>query len=216
MSHIEIHTIKGRKYRYEVTNFRVGKSVKHKWEYKGAVDPVNKKRTNPNAGKKPSIFVRTISEEELKKLETAKKSNDAFTRDRTKIILLSSEKFDAKKIAEKVNCEARKVRSAIKCFNEKSLDALQKGKAKGAIIKFTPAIKRIILLHFSKQPKEFNLHFSAWTLPRFRQHLIEYKVVDSISIEMVRQILYSAGAKLKRSKRWQYSPDKDFDKKNLK
>jgi len=50
MSHIEIHTIKGREYRYEVTNYRVGKKVKHKWNYLGAVNPVNNRR-NPNAGR---------------------------------------------------------------------------------------------------------------------------------------------------------------------
>jgi hypothetical protein len=83
------------------------------------------------------------------------------------------------------------------------------------IIKFTDIIKKIILLHFSKSPKEFGLHFTTWTLPRFRTHLIDYKVVESISIETLRQILMKSGAKLERSKRWQYSPDKDFHKKNL-
>ena len=75
--------------------------------------------------------------------------------------------------------------------------------------------KKITLMHFSKTPMSFGYHFTTWTLPRFAKHLIDYKVVDSISIEKVRQILDEAGARLKRSKRWQYSPDKDFYKKNL-
>jgi transposase len=213
MSHTEIHIIKGRKYRYEVTNYRVGKKVKHKWKYLGAVEPVNNRR-NPNAGRKPEIFIRTITEEELKALETAKKSSEAFTRDRAKILLLSSERLSVKQIAEKVNCEIRKVRNAVNDFNKKGVAALQRGKAKGAVPKFTAAKKQIILLHFSKAPKDFGLHFTTWTLPRFRKHLADYKVVDSISIERLRQILDKAGARLKRSKRWQYSPDKEFDKKN--
>ncbi len=40
MSHIEIYTIKGRKYKYEVTNYRVGKKVKHKKRYLGPVEPI--------------------------------------------------------------------------------------------------------------------------------------------------------------------------------
>lgn len=214
MSHIEIHTIKGREYRYEVTNYRIGKKVKHKWKYIGPITPVNKRR-NPNAGRKPAIFVRPISGEELKTLETAKKSNSAFTRDRAKILILSSERLSAKQIAEKVSCEERKVRSAIKDFNKKGIAALQRGKAKGAIPKFDNVKKKIILMHFSQKPSKFGYHFTTWTLPRFRNHLVDYKVVDSISIEKVRQILDEAGARLKRSKRWQYSPDKEFDKKNL-
>ena len=214
MAHTEIYTINGRKYRYEITNYRVGHKVKHKKKYLGAVEPVNKRR-NPNAGRKPTIFLRTITEEDTKSLETAKKSSDAFTRDRAKILLLSSERLSVKQIAEKVSCENRKVKYAIKDFNEKGIAALQRGKAKGAIPKFDSTKKKIILMHFSQKPGRFSYHFTTWTLPRFRKHLIDYGVVESISIETVRQILDKAGAKLKRSKRWQYSPDKDFDKKNL-
>jgi len=119
------------------------------------------------------------------------------------MILLSSEHFFAKQIAEKVNCEEKKVRKAIKDFNEKGLKALQRGKAKGAVPKFTDVIKKVILMHFSENPREFGYHFTTWTLPRFREHLLDYKLVDSISIETVRQIILNAGAKLKRSKRWQ-------------
>ena len=219
MVYIEIKIIKGKKYRYERTSYRVrvdGRSVvKHKSKYLGPVDPVGK-RTNPNAGRKPAIFVKDLSEENKKAIELAKKSNDAFTRDRAKILLFSSEKIELITIAKKLRCDVRKVRRAIKDFNSKEQIALQKGKAKGAIPKFDEAKKKIILSHFSKNPAEFNYHFTTWTLPRFRKHLIDHKIVDSISIETVRTILDKAGAKLKRSKRWQYSPDKDFSKKNKK
>jgi len=214
MTHTEIYTIKGRKYRYEITNYRVGKKVKHKKRYLGAVEPVNNRR-NPNAGRKPAIFIRTINEEDKNILETAKKSSEAFTRDRAKILLLSSELLSVKQIADKVSCEKRKVKYAIKDFNEKGIASLQRGKAKGAIPKFDSTKKKIILMHFSQPPSKFSYHFTTWTLPRFRKHLIDYGVVESISIETVRQMLDEVGARLKRSKRWQYSPDKEFDKKNL-
>ena len=43
MVHIEIYTIKGRKYRYEVTNYRdENGKVKHKKRYLGPVVPKNK------------------------------------------------------------------------------------------------------------------------------------------------------------------------------
>ncbi|MFH1916844.1 MAG: helix-turn-helix domain-containing protein [Nanoarchaeota archaeon] len=213
MAHIEIYKIKGRKYRYEINNYRVGKKVKHKKKYLGPVDPINN-RKNPNAGRKPVIFIREIKDEEIKILEIAKKSNDAFTRDRAKILFLSSQKNSSKQIAAKLTFDERKVRTAIKTFNLQGLQSLQRRKAPGAIPKFTPTIKQGILMHFSKEPRSFGEAFSTWTLPRFRKHLIEYNVVDNISIEQLRQIIYQAGGKLKRSKRWQYSPDKEFGKKN--
>ncbi|MBU4352719.1 MAG: hypothetical protein KJ939_06625 [Nanoarchaeota archaeon] len=42
MAHIEIYIIKGRKYKYEVTNFRVGNKIKHKKHYLGPIEPKNK------------------------------------------------------------------------------------------------------------------------------------------------------------------------------
>lgn len=215
MTYIEIKKIKGKEYKYLRKTVRDGEKMQHiTLKYLGPVNPVyriGKKRDKTNA----SIYVRSLTEQERAELTKAEKSNITFTRDRAKIILLSSQKLFAKQIANNLGCEERKVRKAIRAFNTKGLDALQRGKAKGAIPKFTEAIKKVILMHFSKQPKDFGLHFTTWTLPRFTQHLIDAGVVDSISIERVRQILDAAGARLKRSKRWQYSPDKDFHKKNL-
>jgi hypothetical protein len=43
MSHIEIYKIKGRKYKYCVTNYRdKNGKVKHKKKYMGPVKPINK------------------------------------------------------------------------------------------------------------------------------------------------------------------------------
>jgi len=215
MTYTRIKIINGKKYKYLVTGKRIDGNVKQKVvKYLGPINPIykiGKKREKSNA----SVYARTLTEQEKTKLKIATKSSNAFTMDRAKIILLSSQKLFAKQIAEKLSCEERKVRKAIKDFNSKGLLALQRGKAKGAIPKFDDVKKQIILMHFSKTPISFGYHFTTWTLPRFTKHLTEYKVVESISIEKVRQILDQAGARLKRSKRWQYSPDKDFDKKNL-
>lgn len=213
--HYEIYTIKGRKYKYQVENYREGSKIRHKKKYVGPVEPLNKKQRKKGSGRKPKLFVRELTNSESNALSKATKSNSAFTRDRAKIISLSSQKMSALDITKNFSCEIRKTRQAIKSFNRNGLAALQRGKAKGAVPKFTEAIKKIILLHFSKKPRDFGYHFTTWTLPRFRKHLIGYNVVESISIETVRQIIMKAGGKLKRSKRWQYSPDKDFDKKKL-
>ena len=213
--HTEIYKIKGKEYRYEVKNYRTGKKIKHKKKYLGPVNPVNRKERKKGAGRKPNIFVRSPLDEEKQLLKKAVKSNNSFVRDRARIILLSANKLSVKQISKNLIFELRKIRKAIKDFNNRGLDALQRGKAKGAVPKFTDITKKVILMHFSKQPRDFGLHFTAWTLPRFKNHLIDYKIVDSISIERLRQILDGAGARLKRSKRWQYSPDKDFDKKKL-
>jgi hypothetical protein len=213
--HYETYTIKGRKYKYEVENYREGKQIKHKKKYIGPVEPINKMERKKGGGRKAKLFVRELTEDEMESLEKATKSSSAFTKDRARIILLSASKINAIEIAKRSANEIRKIRAAITSFNNMGLAALQRGKAKGAIPKFSDATNSIILMHFSKQPKDFGLHFTTWTLPRFTKHLIDYKVVESISIEKVRQILDKAGARLKKSKRWQYSPDKEFYKKKF-
>lgn len=213
MAYVEIKTIGGKKYKYLRKSIRKGKKVTHATvKYIGPVEPVYKigrRRAKSNA----SVYARALTAEEKEALNKSAKSNNAFTRDRAKIILLSSEKLFAKQIADKLGCEARKARAAIKSFNVHGLKALERKKAKGAEPKFTPQIRKNILENFSKEPKEFGYVFTAWTLPRLRKHLMEANVVNSISIERLRQILNASGAKLKRSKRWQYSPDRDFLKK---
>lgn len=218
MAYIRIKTVYGRKYKYVVTGARLaGNGVRQKvLKYLGPVDPVYKKAGSGKRKTNASIYVRKLSGVEAAELRKAEKSSEAFTKDRAKIILLSSLGLAPTEIAEKTGCEKRKARTAIREFNAKGLQlALQRGKAKGSKPKFDGMTKKLILFHFSKRPREdFGLHFTTWTVSRLRDHLIERGMVKSISAESLRQILLSAKVKLERSKRWQYSPDPEFDKKN--
>ena len=212
MVYIEVKTINGKKYKYLRKAVRTeGKMKKITLKCLGPVNPIYRvmKRRKTNA----SIYVRSITTEEKARLSQALHSSNAFARDRAKIILFSSEKISAVAVAMKISCEARKVRMGIKAFNREGLKALERKKTKGAEPKFSKEDKLAILLHFSKEPREFGLPISSWTLPRFRQHLLKTNVVSEISIETLRQMLFKAGAKLTKSKRWQYSPDKNFLKK---
>src|SRR3989338_6780487 len=212
MAYIEIRTLNGKKYKYLRKSVREGNKVRHiTLKYLGPVDPVYKtgeKRGKTNA----SIYSRELTEIEKFELNRAVRSQQSFVKDRARIILLSSKGFYAKPIAESVGCEERKVRAAIKEFNKRGLSSLIRKSSPGAPIKISQEARTIILLHFSRKPGDFGYHFTNWTLPRLDKHIVDYKVVGSISLEKLRQILDKAGAKLKRSKRWQYSPDKDFHK----
>jgi hypothetical protein len=213
MVYIEVITIQGKKYKYLRMSVRMGKKMKKiTLRCLGAVNPIYHKKVRKRRSN-ASIYTRQITEKEKIELTKALHSSNVFVRDRAKIFLLSAEKTSPVAIALKISCEARKVRIAIKAFNNEGLKALERKKARGAIPKFTEFDKKAILLHFSKNPREFGYPISAWTLPRFRKHLIEKRVADSIGYETVRRILLNAGAKLNQSKRWQYSPDKNFLRK---
>jgi transposase len=214
-----IKTIRGRKYRYLVENVRDGQKVKQKVvKYLGPVDPIYDKNRGKSVKLRrtnASIYVRSLEKDEIKVLEKATKSSDAFKCGRAKILMLSFQGYFARQVAEKVGCEARKVRNAIKAFNKKGLKALERGKARGVKPKFTSDQRAEMLMVVCTEPNRLNLHFSTWSLPKLKRYFIEKKIVDSISIESIRQLLRSEGIKIKKSKRRQYSNDPDFAKKNF-
>ncbi len=217
MAFTEIKTIKGKQYKYRRKSVRKGDKVVHvNVEYLGPVEPVyktgkSKKPRKSNA----SIYVRELTQEEHETLKKLTKSNDSFKRDRAKILLLSSENKPSKQIAEKTNCDVRKVRNAINSFNEKGMLALERGKAKGASLKFTDEQKAKMLKAASTEPIKLGLHFTTWSLSKLRDYYLKESIVQSVSLESVRRLLKAEGMKIRKSKRFQYSNDEEFDKKNL-
>jgi len=213
MTYIEIKTIHGRQYKYLRKSIRDGKKVHHVTiKCLGPVTPIYK--TGKSRKTNASIYVRPLEPDVIKTLKTATRSSNVFTRDRAKILLLSSQGYFAKQIAEKISCEARKVRTAIKAFNIKGLKSLERGKAKGAEARITKEQQAKILMTASTEPHRLGLHFTTWSLSKLRTYVIEQKIVDTISIESVRQLLKRERMKLRKSKRFQYSNDPLFAKKN--
>lgn len=214
MSYIEIKTISGRQYKYLRKSVRDGKKMSHiTLKYLGPVNPVYKvgKRQSSNA----SVYVHALTQEEIGVLKRATKSNNAFKRDRARILLLSSKGYFARQIAESVGCEGRKVRNAIKAYNENGLNALEKGKAKGAKPKFTNEQKAKMLEIASTDPVKLGLHFTTWSLRKLKRYFEDRTVVESISIVTIRSLFKSEGMHWKKSKRFQYSNDPNFAKKNF-
>lgn len=114
MTYTRIKVINGRSYKFLVAGKRVEGKVQQKViKYLGPINPlykIGKKRAKTNA----SVYARNLTEQEKTELNKSTKSGSSFTRDRAKIILLSSQNLFAKQIANKIGCEARKVRKAIK------------------------------------------------------------------------------------------------------
>lgn len=210
-----IKIIHGKAYRYLVRTERSGDIVKQKVvKYVGPVDPIYQKDLKKKRKSNAWLFARQVTEVEQDPLKKAQISSSAFTRDRARIILQSLKGMPCDKIAEKLGCEARKVRTAIKAFNRNGLKALERGKARGATPKFTKEQRAQMLMIASTEPKQLRLHFTTWSLSKLRDYLIEKKIVDSISIERLRQLLKAERIRLLKSRRRQYSNDPLFAKKN--
>lgn len=212
--HIEIYKIKGREYRYQVTNYREGNKVKHRKKYLGPVVPINKIQRRKSTGRKPSIFVRKVSDEERIELEKAQRSNDAFARDRANIIISSSEGKGVSEICGVLGREKRSVLEAVKKFNAGGLASLKKSGTGGRKTKITVQQRADIVQAVNTDPRKLGKTFSAWSLSKLKQHVVEIRIIEKISIETLRQILIKGNRKYKKSRKWLFSNDPNFSKKN--
>ena len=167
--------INGREYRYLVRSERIGKSVRQKViKYLGPTEPVYKKKKmvrKSNAW----LFAREVTEIEEEELKKVISSYSAFTRDRARIILFSLGGESCKQIAERVGCDQRKVRKAIKAFNENGISCLQRRKARGKDPKFKIEQRAKILKIVSTDPKKTGLSFTTWSLHKLKKYITEKK-----------------------------------------
>ena len=211
MSYIEIKTIKGRKYRYERTSYRVGKIVKHESKYLGPVDSVNK-RKNPNAGRKPKLKVRELTKEENQFIKKNIKNTRSFIKDRARILRLSSEGNTVKDICGKLGFHRPNVEKIIKQFNENGLKIFKRGKSPGKPRRITKEQRALILQYLNTEPEKLGLHYNNWS----HKKLSNYAKTQGIKVSpsQVGRIIKQDEIKYKKKTPWLYSNDPDFAKKN--
>ena len=212
MSHTEIHTIKGREYKYEVTNYRVGKKVKHKWKYLGAVNPVNNRR-NPNAGRKPKLKVRELTSEEKNFVKQNLKSSKSFIKDRARIINLSQEGKTVKEICKELGFHRPKVEKIIKQFNQKSLQIFERGRSPGKPRKIAKEERALILQWLNTHPEKLGLHFNNWSHNKLSAYAKQQGI--QVSPSQVGRIIKQDEIKYKKKIPHLYSNDPQFSKKNF-
>ena len=212
MSHIEIHTIKGRKYKYEVTNHRFGKKVKHKWKYLGAVNPVNNRR-NPNAGRKPKLKVRELTTEEKDFVQQNLRSSKSFVKDRTRIIQFSNEGKTIKEICKELGFHRPKIEKIVKQFNSKGLSIFERGKSPGKPRRITKEQRALILQWLNTHPEKLGLHFNNWSYNRLSDYSRQNGI--QVSPSQVGRIIKQEEIKYKKKRAHLYSNDPDFSKKNF-
>jgi len=134
---------------------------------------------------------------------------------RARIILLSRGGRCNRVIANEVDCSPQWVRTVIRRFNADGLlgilwypffnacDAPRKF--------FDDAREQIIEIALS--PPKSLIGMQQWSLPKLHDYLIEQKIVPSISVEWLRQLLRRAKVRLRRTKTWKESTDPLFDQK---
>ena len=151
--------------------------------------------------RKDNVFVRELSNEELKRLNRIKNSRNSELRERALIILHSYHGKTVPEIQKELLRARNTVLHWIRRFNDYGLHGLENRKPPGAKEKFTPEIRQRISEIAGSDPRDLGLDFKSWSLSKLRAYLMEEGVLDSISIESVRICLLKENVALKRAGR---------------
>jgi transposase len=165
------------------------------------------------AGMKPPMFVRSLTAEERKFLETGLRSRQAFTVRRCQILLSSARGERVSMIARALGCATQTARNVIRDFQACGLASVEEKSRRPKTVK--PVLdddkcQRLkALLH--SPPRQFGKPTSLWTLDLAAEVAFEQGLVRTpVSREVIRRAIRRLGVKWKRAKSWISSPDPQY------
>ena len=210
MAFEKICVVKGKKYKSLVAGYRDSEGrVKHRFiKYLGAVEPVNKKRKNPNAGRKSALKTKVMSSEEMKAIARALKDNKSFVKDRAKIIKLSNEGNSVKEICEKLKFDKKKVGKIINQFNKEGIKIFNRKKGTGRPRRISDNERARVIESLNTNPRKLGLHFNNWSRNRLADYLKNNGI--KISPSYVGEIIKTDEIRYKKKRSKMYSNDKNF------
>ena len=210
MAFEKICIVKGRLYKSLVEGYRDSEGkVKNRFiRYLGPVNPTNKIRKNPNAGRKPALEVKEISQEERNFVVKSLKHSESFVKDRARIIGLSSEGNTVKEICQKLKFDKKKVGKIINQFNNFGLRIFERKKNTGRPRRITKEQRAKIIEWLNTHPEKLELHFNNWSRDKLSQFAKKNNL--RVSPSQIGRIIEQDEIKYKTKRSKMYSNDKNF------
>jgi transposase len=158
------------------------------------------------------VRVRNVAPGERRKLHRMKRQrtnqvNSAHAR----VILLSSGGVGNREIAQRVDYSDDWVRKIIHCFNADGLAGIEwySWWQPHGPRTFLPEVVEQIAEVALSSPKSL-IGMSQWSLNKLREYLVSQKIIASISLEWLRELLRRHGVRWRRTKTWKDSNDPQF------
>lgn len=154
------------------------------------------------------LYVRNIRMSEGQRLQGfIRRGANRIKMRRAQVILASDQGSKVPDIARRYHFSEAHVRTIIKSFNAEGFAALEPKYGIGRPAKFSEEQRSIIIETALCPPDLLGEPYKRWSLPKLRDFLIREKIVDSIAVETVRQMLKSAKVKIRRTKTWKECND---------
>jgi transposase len=164
----------------------------------------------------PSLYVRTLTNDERRQLEADRRTADAFRMRRAPMVLASARGLSPQPIAQLVGGCVQTVRNVIHAFHTTGLAGLSKPstrpKSVESTLNATNAERLQHILHQS--PRTYGQPTGVWTLALAAQVCHEQGVTARcMSDETIRRALQRLRTNWKRAKHWITSPDPSYARK---
>jgi transposase len=154
------------------------------------------------------LYVREIGIAEGRRLQRwVRNSRDRIKIRRAQVILASAQGSKVPDIARRLYFSQTHVRTLIKAFNADGFEALAPQYGIGRPAKFSPEQRSLIIETALCPPDLLGQPFTRWSLAKLRDFVITERVVDSISLETIRQMLKTSKVRLRRTKTWKECND---------
>jgi transposase len=134
---------------------------------------------------------------------------------RAQVVLVSAQGSKVPDIAKRLYFSEAHVRTILKAFNDDGFAGLAPKYGGGRPPKFSEEQRSLIIETALCPPGLLGQPFTRWSLAKLRDFLVQERIVGSISIETLRQMLRGAKVKLRRTKTWKECNDPQLaSKKN--
>lgn len=158
------------------------------------------------------VKARRIAPGERRKLHRMKKQRRNHVNvTHARIILLNSGRVCNREIAERVGVTAHWVRKIIHRFNAQGLGGIEwwpYWQAAGPRKFFAEVVEQVAEVALSSPQSLIGM--AQWSLSKLRSYLVSQKILASISLEWLRELLTRAGIRWRHTKTWKESNDPDF------
>lgn len=160
-----------------------------------------------------TVRVRTVAPHEREIMHSWKRRrSNQVNSCRARVILLSSGGVCNREIAQRVGYTPQWVRIIIHRFNAQGWTGIAwfpffHG-ARAPTTFTADVVEQIAEIALS--PPEKLIGMTQWSLAKLREYLIQQQIINTISLEWLRELLHRCGIRLRRTKTWKESDDPQF------
>jgi len=159
----------------------------------------------------PSLHLRRLTPKEGRDLlRIIRRSTDKVAVKRAAVVLAANTGMTVPQISASQFVHQTYVRKILNGFNATGLASIGHRYGKGRPVIFDDTARQEIFQVVTIPPAQLGLPFTVWSIAKLRDYLIEHRIVKTISIEWLRQILREAGVTPQRTKTWKQSTDPDY------